>query len=302
MFYFFLTLYKTYDSIHQKKEYTMEFKGKCSYQNLGLIITNKCNLDCKHCCRGCKDNKDMSKEIIDRVLSQVVGASNLAICGGEATLALPILEYIINYVVDNHIFIDELTFVINGTIYSTEMLRMLDYLNEYIQQYRKKDESTTTFTISYDKYHLEEIVRLGLLEEYKENVRHYRESIHFYGYQILKPNKKLFREGNACYLDQKITVPLYQMKYFVSYAGKGGKLDMENGLCNIGPLVTINPDGILTEADSSIENQETIYNYGNVFDDSLEELILKRAKVLKPKKWYKACCKESDKYSKYNRL
>ena len=280
----------------------MELNGKCSYQNLGLIITNKCNLDCKHCCRGCKNNKDMSKEVIDRVLSQVVGASNLALCGGEATLALSTLEYIINYVVDNHIYIDELTFVINGTIYSKEMLRMLDYLNDFIHQYRDEKESQATFTISYDKYHLEEITRLGLLEEYKENIRRYNESIHFYGYQILKPNKKLFREGNACYLDRKITIPLYQMKYFMTYVGRGSKLDMENGLCNIGPLVTINTDGIVTETDSSIENQETIYNYGSIFDDTLENIVLKRAKVLKPKKWYKACCKESDYYSKYNKI
>jgi MoaA/NifB/PqqE/SkfB family radical SAM enzyme len=297
----FLTLNIINGNILRKGSFSMDI-NKISFQNLALIITNKCNLDCKHCCRGCKDNKDMSKEVIDRVLSQVIGASNIAICGGEATLALPTLEYIINYVVDNHIFIDEFTFVINGTKYSTEMLRMLDYLNDYIHHYRDKKGSQTTFTISYDKYHLAELDRLGLLEEYKENVSHYQDSIHFYGWQILKQNKKLFREGNASYLDKKITVPLYQMKYFVSYAGKGGKFDRENGLCNIGPLVTINPDGIITEADSSIENQGTIYNYGNVFDDSLEELILKRAKVLKPRKWYRACCKESDKYSKYNRL
>ena len=279
----------------------MNNKG-ISFQNLGLIITNKCNLDCKHCCRGCKNNKDMSKEVIDRVLSQTVSAGNIAICGGEATLALKTLEYIINYVVDNHIIIDELTFVINGTIYSKEMLRMLDYLNQYIHNYRENSNSQTTFTISYDKYHLEEIDRLGLLEQYKENIKRYQESIHFYGYQILKTNKKLFREGNACYLDKKITVPLYQMKYFVTYVKSGSKLDIENGLCNIGPLVTINPDGIITEADSSIENQETIYNYGNIFDNSLEELVLNKAKILKPKKWYRTCCKESDKYSKYNRL
>ena len=76
----------------------MSVKGIC-FQNLGLMVTNKCNLDCKHCCRGCKNNKDMSKEVIDTVLDQTTLIGNLAICGGEVTLAVPTLEYIITQII-----------------------------------------------------------------------------------------------------------------------------------------------------------------------------------------------------------
>ena len=274
---------------------------KSNYQNLALIITNKCNLDCAHCCRGCKDKKDMSKEVIDKVLSQVAIAGNLAICGGEATLAIPTLEYLVNAIMKNKIIVEELTLTINGTNYSKELLDILSEMNNYIKRYIKKNESSATFTISYDEYHLKEIKRLDILNQYLENIKKYENSIHFYGFQVLKKNKKLYREGNACLLDEKITVPLRPMGYFVTYASNNRKFDMENGLCNIGPLVTINTDGIVTEADSSIDKQNTIYNYGNIFEESIEEIILKKAKVLKPKSWYKSCCRESKKYKNYNK-
>lgn len=53
----------------------------------------------------------------------------------------------------------------------------------------------------------------------------------------------------------------------ITYVGKKNKLDIENGFCNIGPLVTINTEGIITECDASNEHQKTLYNYDNVLND-----------------------------------
>ena len=89
------------------------------------------------------------------------------------------------------------------------------------------------------------------------------------------------------------------MQYFATYAGRNGVMDKEKGLFNVGPIVTVNTDGILTEADSSLEKQGTTYNYGNIFDGELKEIILKRAKVLEPDDWYNACYEESEKYYTY---
>ena len=279
----------------------MSVKGIC-FQNLGLMVTNKCNLDCKHCCRGCKNNKDMSKEVIDTVLDQTTLIGNLAICGGEVTLAVPTLEYIITQIIDKHILIDQLTFVTNGTIYSKELLELLDELDKYIKHFSTEEEIPSTFKVSCDKYHIEEMNRLELMERHIVNVERYKTSKHFAGFQLLNPEVKLFREGNACNLDKKLTVPLYQMKYIVTYVLENSVMDKENGMFYVGPLVTINQDGILTECDSSIENQKAIYNYGNVFDRDLKETILQKAKVIKQKDWWKACCKESNKYENYNHL
>lgn len=279
----------------------MDLDKKICLQNLALIITNKCNIDCKHCCRGCKNNIDMSKEVIDKVLSQVAVASNLAICGGEPTLALSTLEYIINYVIEHHIVLEKLTMTINGTNYDEELLRLLNELDDYIRSYINSEESCATFTISNDIFHTEECKRLGIFDKYLDNYARYSDSIHFYGLQILKPHKKLFREGNAEYLDKKITVPLRGTQTFITYVSNSKKFDRENGLCNIGPIITVNTDGILTECDSSLKNQQAIYNYGSVLEEDIESLALKKAKILKPNQWFRACCKEIKRYHNYNK-
>ena len=263
-------------------------------QNLGLIVTNKCNIDCKHCSRGCKNNNDMKKEVIDKVLEECKYIGNLCLLGGEITLSTEILEYLFNKIIENRIIVQEMTTVINGTNYSEEFLRLLDYLNNYIESYMNKGSSNTTFTLSLDKYHLEEIKRLNMEDSYKESMRRYSSSIHFYGYQILKPNKKLLREGNAALLDKNITVPLRHSNYYVTYAGK-------EKLCNVGPIVCINTNGIYTECDASIKSQEDVFNYGNVLDTSIEEFAKTYGKVVRPFMWNIKTNLETKKYQSYNK-
>ena len=66
---------------------------KIYIQNLGMIITNKCNLNCEHCLRWEKcDNKSMSDKVIEKTLDQICAIGNLCICGGWITLALDKLE------------------------------------------------------------------------------------------------------------------------------------------------------------------------------------------------------------------
>lgn len=115
-------------------------------------------------------------------------------------------------------------------------------------------------------------------------------------------DKKLFREGNAVNLDNKLTVPLRPLQTFLTYVDKDKKLNVEIGLCNIGPLVTINTNGIITESDASLEHQETIYNYGNVLTELIEDACIRNgAKVLRPKKFERASYRAIKKHQSYNR-
>ena len=172
---------------------------KIGVQNFGMIVTNKCNLNCRHCERGCKNNHDMSSEIIKATLDQIAYIGNLCLCGGEVTLATKQIEEIFNYIVqEKSILVDQVTCVINGTHYSEEFLRLLDYIAEYILF--SKRNHRVSFNISYDEYHLEEIIRLDLLEEYKDNLLKYSESYFFGDLQGLECGK-LFREGNALKLN-----------------------------------------------------------------------------------------------------
>lgn len=268
---------------------------KVYIQNLAMITTNNCNLNCGHCLRGCKNNKNMSEEVIAAALSQTVAICNLGITGGEITLALETLENIFHYIVDNQIFINHVTITINGMEYSLDFLKLLNYINQYINEY--KSGVCVSFEISKDIYHQQELERLNMVEVYNENVKKYAKSKYFYGLRELDSRMKLFREGNAKNLSQDLTSDLKPMDVVVTYVGKFSRFN-KNGLCNIGPFVTVNPDGIITECDASIEHQQTLYNYGNVFNDTFEEVALKRGRILKPRKWYKETARIMKEYSK----
>lgn len=269
---------------------------KCYIQNLALNITDNCNLECRHCLRGDSCNNKMSDDVIEATLSQIKGAGNISINGGEPTLALDRIEKIIDYIIKNNIYVEEFTTTINGVIYSEELLYYMEIMNKYIGE----DDVLSAFAISFDRYHIEEIKRLGLLDQFRENVRKYSESKYFYGLRDIYV--KLFREGRAASLDKKLTVPLKPMDTFITYTDNNRKFDRENGLCNIGPLITIGTNGNITECDASLEHQKTIYNYGNVLNESIEENVLRRGKLFtKPKKMEKAATKVLKKYSTYEK-
>ena len=177
------------------------------------------------------------------------------------------------------------------------MVELYDYIQEYINRY---NDETSEIAVSFDKYHIEEIKRLNLLKDYLDNTSKYAESIYYNGYYEI--SNKLFREGKAVNLDKKLTVPLKPMKTFATYAGKNNTFDKNNGLCNIGPIVTINVDGTITESDASYNNQNTIYNYGNVLNESIIECLLKnKMKVVKPNKFENKTNKQIIKYYNYKR-
>lgn len=272
------------------------FMNKLYIQNLGLIVTERCNLNCKHCLRGKCSNKVMSDDVIEATLSQITAIGVLHLEGGEPTLAIPTIEKILTFIIKNNILVDKVSTVINGTRYESKLIELYDYIQEYINRY---NDETSKIVVSFDKYHIEEIKRINLLKDYLDNTSKYAESIYYDGYYEIK--NKLFREGNAVNLDKKLTVPLRPMKTFATYIGKNYTFDKLNGLCNIGPIVTINVDGTITESDASYNNQNTIYNYGNVLNASIIECLLKnKMKVVKPNKFENKTNKQIIKYYNYN--
>ncbi len=272
---------------------------KVFLQNLGLIITEKCNFNCAMCLRGNCTNKEMSDEVMEATLDNIIGTSCLNVCGGEVTLALERLEKLYNYIIKKKIILEKLAITINGSIYNQDFIKLLDCFKKYLEKVNKKCYEPALM-ISYDKFHLAELRRLGLEKLFWENCQKYQKSGHFLEYVGL--NKKLFNEGNATNLSAKETIPLRPMPYVMSYAGNDLKEDRENGLLNIGPVVTINTEGIVTEADGSYFNQKALYNYGNVLDRTLEDICLNRNPlIVPPKKYFKECVKAQKKYQTYRK-
>lgn len=268
---------------------------KIAVQNLCMIITEQCNLKCEHCLRGQCSRRVMSDEVIEATLDQICSIVNLNICGGEPTFALDRLEKIIDVIVEKQILVDAISVVINGTRYDGKFLDLLKYFDDEAFSAHKKK---VIFSISWDEYHHREIDRLNMRKKYIENVKRYMESKYFY--ELNGIHGKLYREGNAELLDESLTIPYVPMKNIITYARNSwGREDRVNGLCNIGPMVSINTQGIITDCNASYEHQDTIYNYGNVLNESIEEVLLRDCIIVKPRKFYKALGKEIRDY--YNR-
>lgn len=69
----------------------------------------------------------------------------------------------------------------------------------------------------------------------------------------------------------------------------------------IGPFISVNVDGMVTECDASFVDQRVIYHYGNILEDDIQDICLRNdAEVVSPKKWNKYCSKELTRYSHYN--
>lgn len=262
--------------------------SKLFIHNLGLIITEACNLKCHHCMRGQRTSKNMSKEVINE-LGQIDLVGNLTICGGEPTLAISTLEEIINYIIENKINLSSFTITINGTNYSEELLRLLDHLDDYIP--KSSYRTNALLGISLDQYHYQEVKRLGIKEQYIENLKRYQENDHFFGYREI--DNKLFREGRATSLKDALTVPL--RPWPIIYADNRHK-----DIMLAGPLVTINTDGIVTECDASIPNQRTKYNYGNILEEDIRDIIIRNGKKVSLLSWPYQTGKIMQKQMKYS--
>lgn len=245
-------------------------------ENLAIVITEKCNLDCGHCLRGKKSNKSITEEVVDAIFDQVKGTDLLSICGGEPTLALDELEYIFKTIINKRIFLRNVFVTINGTIYSERLMSLLSMIDSYIKGIDPSGKAQ--IGVSYDRYHIEDMKSRNL--DYDE--RNFR-SLFFGKLRILNDSHILFREGNAENLDPRLTKPLRPMKMTI--------LDLEQKseyLSHlVGPLVTINMEGTITEDNTTLEKQSTIYNYGNIkTDDLVESLLAHGAKITKNKPLY----------------
>lgn len=278
---------------------------KVVIMNLEMIVTNKCNLDCCHCMRGQKCDNSMSNEVIEATLGQVIAIHNLGICGGEPTLAVDVIEKIFNYIMEKGIIVGRVTVVINGTIYSGKFLECLEMIEQYIEKTLPSRLEKSSFLISRDIYHQNELKRLKLEAQFLNNLEFYRSSKYYGGFLYLDPRLKLFREGNAEKLDKNITVPLRIFYQIITHVGKKiiGDFyleDIDNGICKIGSMVTVNCDGIITDCNASIEHQKTIYNFGNVLNDSIYEICMQNGEVVKPYKFVRKIIKQEKEYESYN--
>lgn len=104
---------------------------KYAFDGLYIELTRRCNLQCAHCMCGSPQNVDISEEIIDTLLSQTFGITQLSLGGGEPLLAIDKLEYLLNALERHQVPVRHLDFVTNGTICDS---RVTQLINDYLER------------------------------------------------------------------------------------------------------------------------------------------------------------------------
>lgn len=144
--------------------------------SFGIEITEKCNLNCAHCMRDGSHNNEISMEIIDKLLDFSDKFERIDFMGGEPTLALDKMKYLLEEAKRKNVKIYSIGLVTNGTGFSKEFYDVIDGYKEYIKQCLEQytgekisDECASAHIgigISDDEYH-----GIDAVEAYKKAMR-----------------------------------------------------------------------------------------------------------------------------------
>lgn len=101
---------------------------KVSFDCLCIEITRRCNMACPHCLRGDAQEIDITHEIIDKALENVTSINSITFTGGEPSLNVEAMQYILNKCKNEGIFVSSFYIVTNGKVVSVDFIKtMLDW-------------------------------------------------------------------------------------------------------------------------------------------------------------------------------
>ncbi len=136
---------------------------------LSILITENCNLKCRHCLRGENTNVDITNETIENTFSKIDEIGLLLITGGEpfySKKTVAKIKKIIDEIKKNNIIVHQIQIVTNGTKYDEDIEQTLVELYDLALNKEK-----SSLLISSDIYHEEEIERLGLRDITNSNIK-----------------------------------------------------------------------------------------------------------------------------------
>lgn len=114
-----------------------------------VILGNEfCNYNCEHCLRGLSRNNRMTRETLEKFLSQVSCIYEVTFTGGEVTLYLEPIRWFIDICREKDIYVGGFYIVTNGHKYIPEFISLCDELYEFCE-----DNEISGLAISDDPYH-----------------------------------------------------------------------------------------------------------------------------------------------------
>lgn len=150
---------------------------KYTFSKLVIELTRRCNMlpICLHCMRGNPQNLTIKTEYLDKLLKQTLNIGEIMFTGGEPTLCLEELDYVISKLYEYKIPLFAFELTTNGLIYSEQLVKIIKKYSDLILLCRNIDfpndivpaHNEVSIQISMDKYHhYEEAVKANF-EKYK---------------------------------------------------------------------------------------------------------------------------------------
>jgi hypothetical protein len=122
---------------------------KIATTNLVLEITRKCNMSCAHCLRGEAENVNMSRKVVDAVLSQVCHIDMLTFTGGEPMLNTRLMKYVFDGIMERNISVYGVWLATNGSVWSPSFISHFEkFMNEWCL-----DSESCGIAVSQDQFH-----------------------------------------------------------------------------------------------------------------------------------------------------
>ncbi|MDC7290173.1 radical SAM protein [Blautia schinkii] len=158
------------------------------FAGLEIEITRDCNLMCPHCMRyepgepmDTYRGSVIKKEYIDKLFEQTERIEMLLLTGGEPLLHPEMITYIVDKIIENHVYVEQIQMITNGTIMSEEAVTALNKAYEYINS-------------NFFKEPWRGIIFLGISEGLHENKATIQEVHDFYTDRLLGTVEKMNSE------------------------------------------------------------------------------------------------------------
>lgn len=115
-----------------------------------IEVTRKCNFTCGHCLRGPAQNKSISFEVADKLLSQISSIGTLTFSGGEPSLNVPFMRYFLDKAREKGVDIGNFYLATNGgkSSGSDDFIHLLMDLYLYCS-----DNEISAVDVSNDDWH-----------------------------------------------------------------------------------------------------------------------------------------------------
>jgi hypothetical protein len=226
--------------------------------DLVLEVTRRCNMCCEHCLRGEAENVDLTKEIVDEALKDVKYISTITFSGGEPTLNVPIIQYVLEVCKQKNIDVYNFFVATNGKKVSRNfIMTMLDWYAYVIEcggepEYCQVALSKDNFHESIDKDNENLLRGLSFFSNESKNTDFSK--------------SYLIAEGRALYL------PNTWKKDIREFSSIEGEWNVDDDSIRIEGMTYISANGdVKTDCDLSFDNDD--YTIGNVKNDSLFTIL-----------------------------